>query len=39
MPWRMYTLDDLSDFYNNLKGMDVEIKKSTNHGLSLGIYF
>ena len=39
MAWRMDTLDDLGDFYNNLKGKDVEIKKVTNHGLSLGIYF
>jgi len=35
----MDTLDDLKDFYNNLKAKNVEIQKVTNHGLSLGIYF
>ncbi|MBT98979.1 MAG: glyoxalase [Dehalococcoidia bacterium] len=39
MAWRMDTLDDLKDFYNNLKAKNVEIQKVTNHGLSLGIYF
>lgn len=38
MAWRMETLDDLKDFYNNLKTKKVPIKGVSDHGLSLGIY-
>ena len=38
MAWRMDTLDDLADFYHNLGEKGVEIKRVSNHGLSLGIY-
>ena len=38
MAWRMETLDDLADFYNNLDNKGIDIKRVSNHGLSLGIY-
>ena len=38
MAWRMDTLADLEDFYNNLHKHGVEIKRVSNHSLSLGIY-
>ena len=38
MAWRMETLDDLADFYNNLCNKGIDIKRVSNHGLSLGIY-
>ena len=38
MAWRMENLDDLANFYNNLNEKGVEIKRVSNHGLSLGIY-
>jgi catechol 2,3-dioxygenase len=34
----MDTLADLEDFYNNLGEKGVEIKRVSNHSLSLGIY-
>ncbi|HCP23146.1 MAG TPA: hypothetical protein DIT90_03375 [Dehalococcoidia bacterium] len=39
MAWRFDTLTDLEAFYNNMHAKDVPIKRVTNHGLSLGIYF
>ena len=38
MAWRMASLEDLSDFYNNLKEKDININRVSDHGLSLGIY-
>ena len=38
MAWRMESLDDLTDFYNNLKAKNVPVKGVSDHGLSLGIY-
>ncbi len=38
MAWRMETLEDLKDFYNNLKAKNVPVKSVSDHGLSLGIY-
>ena len=36
--WRMASLEDLADFYNNLKEQNVPIQRVSDHGLSLGIY-
>ena len=38
MAWRMANLEDLADFYNNLKEKNVPIQRVSDHGLSLGIY-
>ena len=38
MAWRMASLEDLSDFYNNLKEKNWPIQRVSDHGLSLGIY-
>ena len=38
MAWRMASLEDLADFYNNLKEKDWPIQRVSDHGLSLGIY-
>ena len=37
-PWRMGSLEDLTDFYNNLKEKNVPIQRVSDHGLALGIY-
>ena len=38
MAWRMASLEDLADFYNNLKEKHVPIRRVFDHGLSVGIY-
>lgn len=38
MAWRMASLDDLAEFYHNLKAHEVPIQRVSDHGLSLGIY-
>jgi catechol 2,3-dioxygenase len=38
MAWRMGSLKDLEDFYNNLEAKNVPIARVSDHGLSLGIY-
>ena len=38
MAWRMGSLEDLADFYNNLKEKEVAIQRVSDHALSLGIY-
>ena len=38
MAWRMASLENLSDFYNNLKEKNWPIQRVSDHGLSLGIY-
>jgi catechol 2,3-dioxygenase len=38
MAWRMASLEDLTEFYNNLKEKGVKINRVSDHGLSLGIY-
>ena len=38
MAWRMTSLENLSDFYNNLKEKNWPIQRVSDHGLSLGIY-
>ncbi len=38
MAWRMASLEDLADFYNNLKEKNWPIQRVSDHGLSLGIY-
>ena len=36
--WRMARLENLSDFYNNLKEKNWPIQRVSDHGLLLGIY-
>ena len=36
MAWRMASLEDLADFYNNLKEKDWPIQRVSDHGLSAG---
>ena len=38
MAWGMTSLEDLSDFFNNLKEKNSPIQRVSDHGLSLGIY-
>ena len=38
MAWRMASLEDLADFYNNLEVKNVPVQRVFNHGLSVGIY-
>ena len=38
MAWRMASLENLSDFYNNLKEKNRAFQRVSDHGLSLGIY-
>lgn len=39
MAWMMSSLDDLKELYQRLKERGVPIKRVSDHGISIGIYF
>jgi catechol 2,3-dioxygenase len=39
MAWMMNSLEDLKEMYQRLKDKGVPIEQTTDHGISLGIYF
>ncbi|MGA8382992.1 MAG: VOC family protein [Stellaceae bacterium] len=38
MAWRLDSLDDLKEFYQHIKELNVPIGRVADHGISLGIY-
>jgi len=38
MAWRLDSLDDLKEFYQHIKEINVPISRVADHGISLGIY-
>jgi catechol 2,3-dioxygenase len=38
MAWRLGSLDELKEFYNDIKEKKVPISRVADHGISLGIY-
>ena len=38
MAWRLDSLDDLKEFYHDIKEKNVPISRVADHGISLGIY-
>ena len=38
MAWRLGSLDDLKEFYHDIKEKNVPISRVADHGISLGIY-